>query len=134
MGKPKQQEPTTFLGKLIAQEERRHAYRLAEIKKMSTKLIMLEPTAKALEAKGIHLATGDHLDGYDGSLRLSTGIFDDKNPKLYNALIDLGFKEIKRSDMTIYEQATLKKSRLQITVNIPNGHHYAPQHEAGGAA
>lgn len=131
MAKRKEQEPSTYLGKLIAHEERRHAYRLAEIKKMSTKLIMLEPVAKALEAKGIRLTLDSLLEVYSKSaLYLSTGIFDDKNPRLYNALIDLGFQEVERNSVTIYEQATLKKGRLQVVVNIPNAHQYM----GGGAA
>jgi hypothetical protein len=134
MRKATKQAPTTFLEKLLAQEEYRHAYRMAEIKKMSTKLIMLEPAARALEARGIHLATDSYLNAANGALHLSTGIFDDKHPKLYNALVDLGFLEVKRNSMTIYEQAVLKKGRLRVVVNIPNNHAYAGQTNAGGAA
>ena len=113
--------PTTFHQRLVAAEQARHARRLAEIKKAEAKLRMFEPTAAALEAKGIQVSLEFPL-GTGKELPLSKGGLTSWDHSLYDALIALGYIESARDIRGIFAFVTLKKARLQITMSVHDDH------------
>jgi hypothetical protein len=119
---------TTLHARLIAYENDRHARRLAEIKSVATKLRMFEPTAAALEARGIYLSRDSYLNASsDKALHLQAGGFITIDEgRLYNALTELGYTEIERSEHSNYATCLMKQGRLTVALSIPAGHTYSP--------
>lgn len=115
-------QPTTFHQRLIAYENERHAKRLAEIKKVETKLQMFEPTVAALEARGISLALNYPLLAYPDGLHASRGGITEWDHPLYTALTELGFAEIERRDYSYSAEITLKQGRLTLYMSILAGY------------
>ncbi|RJG06266.1 hypothetical protein D3870_09800 [Noviherbaspirillum cavernae] len=132
MKKPKSTAPNTFLERVVEREESRHAGRRKEIKQMRSALVMAEPTIRSLEAQGLRIATESNwLSTCDRVLIIElVAAAGFNNPKLYNALVDLGFKEVKRYEHASFATAHLKKSRLTLSVSIPPNYQYAPQQGA----
>lgn len=115
-------QPTTYHQKLIAHENERHAKRLAEIKRVETKLQMFEPTAAALEARGISLSLNYPLFAYPDGLFVSKGGLTAWDHPLYTALIELGFAEIKRHESSYSAEVTLEQGRLTLHLSIMAGY------------
>ena len=117
-----QQRPSTLREQLIADEHQRHARRLAELKKADAKLRMLEPTAIALDARGIRLwPECVRLDAF-GNLSVSTAGICTWDARLYDALLDLGYTQVSRSTTGPYSHCSLKKGRLTLALMIPSSH------------
>jgi hypothetical protein len=113
----------SFHQRLVEYENERHARRLAEIKKAEAKLRLFEPTVAALEQRGIRLALNVHLiDQSTGSLRLKAAGFLESEPRLYDALLELGYKEEKRCEHTTLATCWMKQGRLRVYLWIPRGH------------
>jgi hypothetical protein len=107
----------TFHQQLVNAENKRHANRLAEIKKAETMLRLFEPTAVALAAKNIRLDLEWFLSTYDKCLRVTSGGLTEWDHRLYDALITEGFSEISRSSGA-YPNVKLKKGRLSLSVTV----------------
>lgn len=121
--KKKVQRPLTYFQQVLENEQHRHANRMKRIKEMETKLRMFEPFVQQLEAKGIRLTAGDSVYVSDGALCVSSGYaFTGGDKKLYDALIDLGFVEVKRHDYTTWVNVHLKHGRLTCSVHVPPGY------------
>lgn len=126
--------PTTFRERLLAHENQRHAARLAEIKKAEARLRAFEPTAAALEARGIHLSCTYTLGNWDKELHLTCGVITESNNLLHDALIELGFTQTERTAAGSYAHVALKQGRQKLRLLIKADHQYSPEKAAVPAA
>lgn len=92
-------EPRTLEELAIARADNEHAQRLAEIRRMSAKLALLQEFLPVLAQRGIKLARRK-LSLWDSgkTLRIESTISGTDNA-LHAALLELGFKEIERSHL-----------------------------------
>lgn len=113
-------EPKTLEELAIAKADYEHRRRLAEIKALRVRLALLDQFLPALTERGINLAHRD-LCTYDGgkTLRVQTAICS-RDDKLFAALIDLGFREIERTNWgSREEQVKLKHGRsLVLAIDV----------------
>lgn len=115
-------EPRTLEELAIALADNEHRQRLAEIKNMRARLAQLDEFLPALAARGIKLWPRE-IHGHDRgkTLRIYSGMFERNSDKLHAALLELGFREVKRESrptMT-FDTVTLQQGRwlvLQIDV------------------
>jgi hypothetical protein len=109
----------TLTERVTAAENARHAKRLAEIKRMASKLRQFEPDFQKLAAHGIHIHLDQLFLNYEGYLSVTTGLSGDQDAPLYNALLDLGFKQGETPLITArYAIVPLKKRQLTISLMI----------------
>lgn len=113
-------EPRTLEELAIALADNEHKRRLAEIKAMSKKLALLDEFLPALAERGVKLWSRD-ISSYDQgkTLRIASSIFG-ADPKPFDALIALGFKEVERKDSFRDEQTvTLQHGRwLRVSIDV----------------
>lgn len=126
---------TTRLPSLLAEAEQRahneHSRRLAELKTLAPLLYHLDELRPELEARSLKL--------YTDTMRLSwhwpTGALgrrqkvlcmdtrgwegDAKARRWYDALLGLGFREVKRADSPVYPTVVLERGHLLLQVDLP---------------
>lgn len=108
----------------IRLENTRHANRLRAIKEMSARLKLLQPFVEPLKAKGVDIYPGEintfwrskPLRGLIGYGHLSGS---SRPQQAVDALLELGFKVIKRSETAWDIDYTLAKGHLQLTLSVP---------------
>lgn len=109
--------------RLQALELERHAGRLAAIKRMHARLVLLEAFMPAIEQAGVCISLGDVTDWGGKHLSLSAGLLDRPSAaKLVNVLLANGMEVEERKDwagcdlgaITFY----LKKGRLRVYVMV----------------
>ncbi|MDR3409666.1 MAG: hypothetical protein P4L87_01770 [Formivibrio sp.] len=112
------EKPQTFQQRLLAHELTRHKQRLAEIKKQEPKLRLFEPIAIALAERGLEVALGWSISDYPhDALRITRGSLTGYDQKLYDALVEMGFKEVSRRG-NYYVSVHLKMGRLTLALTI----------------
>ena len=108
--------------RLQAIELQRHAGRLANIKRMHARLMLLDALMPAIDSAGVRLSLHDMTDWGGNSLSLTTGSLDrSSEAKLVNVLLANGMRVEERKDWpgqfghsTFY----LKKGRLRVSVMV----------------
>ncbi|MDY0748527.1 hypothetical protein SNE35_28765 [Paucibacter sp. R3-3] len=106
-------EPRTLAELAVARADHEHRSRLAEIRKLGTKLTQLDAFIAPLAAKGIKL-NQRHITTYDDgkTIRVQTAMGQRNDDALHQALLELGFREIERSHMySTTDMLTLKHGR-----------------------
>ena len=108
--------------RLQAIELQRHAGRMANIKRMHARLVLLDALMPAIESAGVRLSLHDMTDWGGKHLSLCTGGLDNAEAaKLVNVLLANGMEVEERKDWpgefghsTFY----LKKGRLRVSVIV----------------
>ena len=118
--------PSTFLAALAQAEEQRHANRLASLKHVAGKIAMFEDTWRELTSRDVRVALESPLlDRWEDALSLTIGLISTHDNWLHDNLIDLGYREVNRSDYgTSFSKRTLKKGRLKVVVTVEFGHEW----------
>lgn len=112
------EKPQTFHQRQLAHEHLRHKQRLAEIAKQESKLRLFEPIAVALAERGIEVALGWSISDYPhDALRITRGSLTGYDQKLYDALVEMGFKEVSRRGH-YYISVHLKRGKLTLALTI----------------
>lgn len=102
-----------------ALELQRHAGRLAEIKAMHARLVLLEAFLPAIEAAGLSIAWDILHTGGGKSLWLHTGVLDHLGTAhLVNVLVANGMVVVERNDYAGSSTVHLKKGRLQVSTLV----------------
>ncbi len=107
---------------MLADEHGRHANRLASIKRMSTRLAILDAFMPAITAAGIELNLDEVHDWGGKTIYLGSGILDHtRNAKLANVLMASGMSPLLRTDYDYGNndvRLELVKGRLRLSLNI----------------
>ncbi len=127
MASQKPSLPQSLIARAIALENERHTRRLAEIKRAESMLRQFEPFAAALEDRNIRLSIDGFHVNYMKALDISSGGPVSWSHGIYDALIELGFSEVKRDVTSHYAHIVLKKGYLQLHLMIEAGHTPANQ-------
>lgn len=107
--------------RLRARELERHAGRLASIKRMHARLVLLESFLPAIEAAGICLDLEALTDWGSKSLWIGTGVLNHPaDARLVNVLVANGMTVHERKDYGGVggSRLHLKKGRLLVTVSV----------------
>jgi hypothetical protein len=116
-------EPRTLAELAIARADYEHRRRVAEIKAMAKKLALLDELLPALAERGIRLNHRE-ITSHDrgATLRIHEPIFE-RDDKMHAALLELGFKEVGRTDFLQREDhIKLQRGRwlvVEIAVSKP---------------
>lgn len=116
------QQALSLPQRLQALEIERHAGRLAAIKRMHARLVLLDAFMPAIESAGVCISLGDLTDWGGKHLSLSAGLLDRPSAaKLVNVLLANGMEVEEMKDWpgefghsTFY----LKKGRLRVSVMV----------------
>ena len=108
--------------RLQALELERHAGRLAAIKRMHARLVLLDAFMPAIEQAGVCISLGDVTDWGGKHLSLSAGLLDRPSAaKLVNVLLANGMEVEERKDWggaSGHSTFYLKKGRLRVYVMV----------------
>lgn len=108
--------------RLQALELERHAARLAAIKRMHARLVLLDAFMPAIEGAGVPLSLQDMTDWGGKTVSLSVGTLAPSwGAKLVNVLLANGMAVEERKDWPgVYGHSTfyLKKGRLRVSVMV----------------
>jgi hypothetical protein len=113
--------PRNVLEAVQRNEEDRHARRLAEIKKMQVQLRLLSTFAPALRDYRIDInwwAQSLVWDRSNSCISFSNADSFNTNTRLREVLIKIGFKEVKRSDDSMFKNVLLRNGRLKLSFTI----------------
>jgi hypothetical protein len=110
-------KPTSLFDHVIYAENKRHASRLVHIRVMSAKLRQFEPFWAALEARGIRIDIQQLRTNHQSHLAITCGLTE-WDHALFDALIELGFKEADLRVSGPYSHLVLKKGRLAVALMI----------------
>lgn len=114
--------PRPLGAQLLAFEHGRHADRLAAIKRMGTRLALLDAFMPALAAAGMVLNLDEVADWGGKTIYLGSGILDHtRNAKLANLLLAGGMRVDVRKDYDFGAKDVrleLVKGRLRVSINI----------------
>jgi hypothetical protein len=115
-------KPTSLFDHVIAAEKKRHATRSSEIKRMSAKLLHFEPTWAALEARDIGIVYQQIYTNHQGRLDISCGGSIERDHSLFDAMLELGFKEVDRTVASTFSYPVLKKDRVLVSIMVRTGY------------
>lgn len=89
--------PRTLEELAIALADNEHRNRLAEVKAMRARLAQLDELLPALAARGVKVWPSNiHGHDHGKTLRIYSGMFERNSDKLHAALLEVGFREVKR--------------------------------------
>jgi len=115
----KRPTPDTLYDACVQQAQEEHARRLKELKAMRASLALLDPLVPALKSRGLELyVSGMRWVPADRALDATVSYFMARqaNIKLYDALVDLGFKVIRHDNVCSWSTAILKRGRLALRI------------------
>lgn len=132
--------PTTLYDACVQQAQDEQARRLREIKAMRSSLALLDPLVPVLKARSIEIYTsGIRWVPSDRAVDVTVSYFmaREANVKLYDALVDLGFKVVLHTNVCSWSTALLKRGRLTVRIGdmppIPATEPAATTAATGGA-
>lgn len=102
-------------------EQQRHQVRMAELQAMRPQLDLLDEVAATLQARGLPLNVESIGIGYTPQtqeVHVRTGAFDSSNAALLDALLALGFKEIRRTEYSTYATVRVRRGPLRLRVHV----------------
>lgn len=114
--------PKPLGAQLLAYEQGRHADRLAAIKRMGARLVLLDAFMPAIAAAGIVLNLDQVNDWGGKTIYLGSGILDHSlNAKLANVLLACGMRVAERKEYDHSHKDVrleLMKGRLRVSLSI----------------
>ena len=114
--------PKPLGAQLLAFELARHADRLAAIKRMGARLVLLDAFMPAIAAAGLVLNLDDVHDWGGKTIYLGSGVLDhSRNAKLANVLLACGMRVADRKEYDYGHgdvRLELVKGHLRVSLNI----------------
>lgn len=107
---------------LLAYEHERHAARLAAIKRMGARLVLLDAFMPDINAAGLALDLDDVHDWGGKTIYLGSGFLDhSRNAKLANVMLSCGMRVAERKEYDYGHgdvRLELVKGRLRVSLSI----------------
>ena len=119
---PSVESERTLAESLLAYEHGRHADRLAAIKRMGARLVLLDAFMPAIAAAGLVLNLDDVHDWGGKTIYLGSGVLDhSRNARLANVLLACGMRVADRKEYDYGHgdvRLELVKGRLRVSLSI----------------